>query len=88
MLELFFFLGLALFIGFVALLIKAGVFLVLIPVKLGLGLVKLLFALLIGIPVLVVMIALAGAALPILLLVVPILCILALPFVLFFKVLF
>ena len=37
MFELFFFFGLVLVIGLVALLIKAGVFLVLIPVKLGFG---------------------------------------------------
>ena len=75
-------------IGVVVLLAKLGIFLIILPMKIGLGLGKVLLTLIFAIPALVLGVVLFAAVIPVLLVVVPVLCVLVLPFVVFFKLIF
>lgn len=86
--ELVFLIGVLFLIGIVVLLAKLGLFLIILPIKIGFGLGKLLLTLLLAIPVLIVGVVLLAAAVPVLLIAVPVICLLALPFILFFKLIF
>lgn len=86
--ELMVLLGIVAMIGIAVLLFKLLFFFILLPLKIGLGLGKLIFAFLIGIPVLIVGAVLLGVALPVLLVVIPILFVIALPFIIVFKLVF
>jgi hypothetical protein len=95
MVELGGFLFVLLIVGAIVLVVKALIALLIVPFKIGLGIVKLLLALLIGIPLLILGLVFAATVVPLLLVSIPILLlvlivvvIVAAPFVLAFKCLF
>ena len=86
--ELVFLIGLFFVLGVVVLLAKLGIFLIILPIKIGLGLGKVLLTLIIAIPAIVLGVVLFAAAIPVLLVLIPLFCVLVLPFFLFFKLIF
>jgi hypothetical protein len=95
MVELGGFLFVLLIVGAIVLVVKALIALLIVPFKIGLGIVKLLLALLVGIPLLILGLVFAATVVPLLLVSIPILLlvlivvvIVAAPFVLAFKCLF
>ncbi|GAB4108276.1 MAG: hypothetical protein Kow001_04640 [Acidobacteriota bacterium] len=91
MFELLFVIGLVVTVGLVVLALKLLFFAVVLPLKIGAGILKLIFWVVIGLPLAAIGLALLTAAIPVALVAVPVLLVfglIAFPFILLAKAIF